>query len=154
MVKQYFGFQIRSVQSDNGGEFQHLKTVLHSMVVSYRLSCPHTHHQNGTMERKHSHLVEMGLALLAHASVPLNFWDEVFESYPPRLHPTNHLMKFSSNHLLIMHFSKFMSVNAGHFYGLTIAINLHSDLNPAYSLVIANNILVINAFISHLVGYT
>ena len=28
--------------------------------------------------RKHHHIVEVGLALLAHASMPLKFWDEAF----------------------------------------------------------------------------
>jgi hypothetical protein len=37
------------------------------------VSCPHTHQQNGSVERKHRHIVETGLALLAHASVPLKF---------------------------------------------------------------------------------
>lgn len=29
-------------------------------------------------ERKHRHIVETGLALLAHSSLPLHFWDEAF----------------------------------------------------------------------------
>jgi hypothetical protein len=29
------------------------------------VSCPHTHQQNGTAERKHCRVIEMGLALLA-----------------------------------------------------------------------------------------
>jgi histone deacetylase 1/2 len=33
---------------------------------------------NGSAERKHRHIVEVGLALLAHASMPLKFWDEAF----------------------------------------------------------------------------
>jgi histone deacetylase 1/2 len=42
------------------------------------MSCPHTSQQNGIAERKHRHLVKTGLALLAHSSVPLRFWDEAF----------------------------------------------------------------------------
>jgi histone deacetylase 1/2 len=42
------------------------------------VSCPHTSQQNGVAERKHRHLVETGLALLAHSSLPLRFWDEAF----------------------------------------------------------------------------
>jgi histone deacetylase 1/2 len=33
---------------------------------------------NGSAERKHLHIVEVGLALLANASMPLKFWDEAF----------------------------------------------------------------------------
>lgn len=44
--------------------------------ISHLVSCPHAHQQNGVVERKHLHIVEVGLALLAHASMPLKFWDE------------------------------------------------------------------------------
>lgn len=36
------------------------------------------HQQNGSAERKHRHIVEVGLSLLAHASMSLKFWDEAF----------------------------------------------------------------------------
>src|SRR4051812_43034324 len=29
-------------------------------------------------ERKHRHIIEVGLSLLAHASMPLKYWDEAF----------------------------------------------------------------------------
>jgi hypothetical protein len=80
LVETYFTTKIVSVQSDNGGEFSPLKTSLTSMGISYRLSCPHTHHQMGTVERKHRHIVETGLSLLATASIPLTFWDSAFET--------------------------------------------------------------------------
>ena len=34
--------------------------------------------QNGAAERKHRHIVEVGLSLLAHANMPLKYWDEAF----------------------------------------------------------------------------
>jgi histone deacetylase 1/2 len=36
------------------------------------------HQQNGPAERKHRHIVEVGLSLLAYASMPLKYWDEAF----------------------------------------------------------------------------
>jgi histone deacetylase 1/2 len=44
----------------------------------YYISCPHTHQQNGSVERKHRHIVETGLALLANSSMPVKFWDDAF----------------------------------------------------------------------------
>jgi hypothetical protein len=41
-------------------------------------SCRHTSQQNGAAGRKHRHIVETGLALLAHSSLPVCFWDETF----------------------------------------------------------------------------
>jgi hypothetical protein len=46
--------------------------------ITHHVSCPHTHQQNGSAECKHRHIVETGLALLAHAHIPLKFWDEAF----------------------------------------------------------------------------
>jgi hypothetical protein len=42
------------------------------------VSCPYAHQQNGSAERKHRHIVVVGLSLLAHASMPLKYWDEAF----------------------------------------------------------------------------
>jgi histone deacetylase 1/2 len=46
--------------------------------ITHHVSCPHAHQQNGSAERKHRHIVEVGLALLANASMPLKYWDEAF----------------------------------------------------------------------------
>jgi hypothetical protein len=50
------------------------------MGISHLVSCPHTHQQNSLTERKHRHVVEMGLSLLAHAGMPLKFWDKGFST--------------------------------------------------------------------------
>jgi hypothetical protein len=42
------------------------------------VSCPHTHQQNGVAKRKHHHIVETGLTLLAHAFVPFYYWSDAF----------------------------------------------------------------------------
>lgn len=54
------------------------KLLLCKLRISHHVSCPHAHQQNGSAERKHRHIVEVGLALLAQASMPLKFWDEAF----------------------------------------------------------------------------
>jgi hypothetical protein len=46
--------------------------------ISHLVSYPHVHQQNGPAERKHRHIVEVGLSLLAYASMPLKYWDEAF----------------------------------------------------------------------------
>jgi hypothetical protein len=78
-VKRLLGTKIKYVQSDWGGEYQKIhNTFFKSLGIAHRVSCPHTYQQNGSAERKHHHIVETGLALLAHASMPLKFWDEAF----------------------------------------------------------------------------
>jgi histone deacetylase 1/2 len=46
--------------------------------ISHLVSCPHAHQQNGPAEHKHRYIVEVGLSLLAYASMPLKYWDEAF----------------------------------------------------------------------------
>ncbi|KAJ4801076.1 hypothetical protein LUZ62_052322 [Rhynchospora pubera] len=48
--------------------------------ISFQVSCPHTPEQNDISERKHRHVVELGLANMFHASIPMNYWDVIFES--------------------------------------------------------------------------
>jgi hypothetical protein len=69
---------IISVQSDWGGEYHNLNSFFQKLGISHRVSCPHTYQQNGVAERKHRHIVETGLTLLAHASVPFCYWSECF----------------------------------------------------------------------------
>lgn len=66
------------VQSDWGGEYQRLHSYLTSVGISLQVSCPRTHQLNGVLERKHRHIVETGLALIAQASMPVRFWDKAF----------------------------------------------------------------------------
>jgi hypothetical protein len=78
LVERMLDRKIITVQSDWGGEYEKLNSFFRSIGISHLVSCPHTHQQNGAAERKHRHIVEMGLALLAHASMPLKYWDEAF----------------------------------------------------------------------------
>ena len=78
-VERLLKHKIIHVQSDGGGgEYRNLNTFFNKLGISHRLSCPHTHQQNGVVERKHRHIVETGLTLLAHASVPFHFWSDAF----------------------------------------------------------------------------
>ena len=70
--------KIKTVQTDWGGEYRRLSRYFQKEGIAHRVSCPHTSQQNGIAERKHRHIVETGIALLAHSSLPVRFWDEAF----------------------------------------------------------------------------
>ena len=78
LVERKFDKRIIHVQTDWGGEYEKLHTFFNQLGISHRVSYPHTHQQNGRAERKHRHIVEVGLSLLAQASMPLKFWDQAF----------------------------------------------------------------------------
>ena len=78
LVERQFNKKIRAIQTDWGGEYRSLNSFFNCIGIHHLVSCPHAHQQNGSAERKHRHIVEMGITLLAHASMPLKFWGEAF----------------------------------------------------------------------------
>jgi len=78
LVERKFDQKIKAIQTDWGGEYQALSTFFKRVGITHLVSCPHAHQQNGSAERKHRHIVEVGLSLLAHSSMPLKFWDYAF----------------------------------------------------------------------------
>jgi hypothetical protein len=80
MVECRFDTKIHAIQMDWGGEYQKLTHFFQRVGILHHVSCPHMHQQNGYAECKHRHIVEVGLSLLAHAAMPLKFWDEVFST--------------------------------------------------------------------------
>jgi hypothetical protein len=78
LVERMFNRKILAVQTDWSGEYERINSFFCTIGVSHHVSCPHAHQQNGAAEHKHRHIVEMRLALIANASMPLKFWDQAF----------------------------------------------------------------------------
>jgi hypothetical protein len=76
MAERLLNSKIISVQSDWGGEYHNLHSYFQTHGITHRISCPHTHQQQGCVERKHRHLIDTTLALLAESHLPKKFWDE------------------------------------------------------------------------------
>ena len=64
--------------SDNGGKYIAFANFLATNEVSHLTTPPHTPEHNGFYERRHLHIVETGLPLLSHASIPLTYWPHAF----------------------------------------------------------------------------
>lgn len=79
-VERLLNHKILFVQTDWGGEYHKLNVFFQNIGIAHRVSCPHTHQRNGIAERKHRHIVETGLTLLTHASVPFRFWHDAFST--------------------------------------------------------------------------
>jgi hypothetical protein len=73
LVESLFDRKILAMQTDWGGEYHKLNSFFQRIGISHHISCPHDHQQNGSAEQKHRHRVEVGLTLLAQASMPLKF---------------------------------------------------------------------------------
>jgi hypothetical protein len=78
LVEWLFNKKIIAIQSDWGGEYEKLNSFFTKIRIVHQVLCPHAYQQNGYVERKHRHIVEVGLSLLANPSMPLIFRNEAF----------------------------------------------------------------------------
>jgi hypothetical protein len=80
LVENLFDTKVKYFQSDSGGEYT--STAFRQFFTNndnfHRLTCPHTSQQNGIAERKHHHIVETGLTLLAQFGLPAKYWVDSF----------------------------------------------------------------------------
>ncbi|KAG7539479.1 Ribonuclease H-like superfamily [Arabidopsis suecica] len=81
LVENQFNQRIKIFQSDGGGEFvnKHLQNHFSECGIQHYISCPHTPQQNGVAERKHRHLMELGMSMIFHSNLPQSLWvDAIF----------------------------------------------------------------------------
>jgi hypothetical protein len=72
-VERILNRKIITIQTNWVGEYQRLNSFFNRIGITHLVSCPHTHQQNGIIERKHYHIVEVGLSIPSRVSMPLKF---------------------------------------------------------------------------------
>jgi hypothetical protein len=75
-VENQLSKHIKFLRTDCGGEYTSnaFTDFCSTHGITHQFSCPHTPQQNGTVERKHRHIIESALTLLSHASLPITQW--------------------------------------------------------------------------------
>ncbi|CAA7057513.1 unnamed protein product [Microthlaspi erraticum] len=76
MVQRQFNKQIKVIRSDNGTEFTCLSSEFCGLGIVHQTSCVGTPQQNGRVERKHRHILNIARAILFQSSLPTKFWGE------------------------------------------------------------------------------
>lgn len=72
-MKTQFSTKIEAIRSDNGLEFDML--VFHATKgVIHQKSCVEIPQQNGTIERKHQHLLNVARSLMIQSQLPIQYW--------------------------------------------------------------------------------
>nr|KYP34077.1 Retrovirus-related Pol polyprotein from transposon TNT 1-94 [Cajanus cajan] len=74
LIERQFGKQIKVLRSDNGTEFTCLRNYFHEHGIVFQTSCPGIPQQNGRVERKHRHILNVARALRFQGNLPISFW--------------------------------------------------------------------------------
>lgn len=80
LVENYFKTKIITLDSDESGEFIKLKSFLATHGITHLITPSHTSEHNGIAERRHRHVVEIGLTILHQASLPLPYWSYAYKA--------------------------------------------------------------------------
>ena len=77
-IKTQFQANIMTIRSDNAKEFCEgdILQLYTKYGITHQKSCVNTPQQNGTVERKHRHLLETARALYFQSKVPIQYWGE------------------------------------------------------------------------------
>ncbi|XP_021980336.1 uncharacterized protein LOC110876473 [Helianthus annuus] len=77
-LKTQFSKSVKIFRSDNGTEFtnKQMSNFCYENGILHQTSCVHTPQQNGIVERKHRHLLNVARTLLFQGGFPIKFWSE------------------------------------------------------------------------------
>ena len=74
LVERQFDRKLKTLRSDNGTEFMCLGPFFREKGIVHETSCVGTPQQNGRVERKHRHILNVARALRFQANLPIEFW--------------------------------------------------------------------------------
>ncbi|KAJ9565081.1 hypothetical protein OSB04_001047 [Centaurea solstitialis] len=131
MIKTQFHYTIKTIQCDNGREFdnQQFHNLCSQTSTQFQFSCPYTSPQNGKVERKIRSINNILRTLLTHSNVPMHLWHHALQhaTYLLNILPTKTLANLTPTHLLYnlqptyTHLKTFGCV----FYPLTPSLSIH-----------------------------
>ena len=79
MIERQFGRKVKFIRSDNAlklGKGIQEGLYLISQGILQQTSCVGTPQQNGVLERKHRHFLELARALMFQSHLPISYWGD------------------------------------------------------------------------------
>lgn len=75
-AKTQFNAMVKTIRTDNGSEFVNAEchNLFTSLGITHQRTCIHTPQQNGIVERKHKHILEVARAIRFQGHIPIRFW--------------------------------------------------------------------------------
>lgn len=78
LIENQFNSSSKVIQTNNGNKFANNQYVVFfsNKGIIHQTTCPYTPHQNGIVERKHRHLLEVARALKIQSSLTDIYWGD------------------------------------------------------------------------------
>jgi len=124
MVEKENGVSIKCLKSDGGGEYfsNELSEYLKEHGIQRKYSCCFSPQQNGIVERKNMHIVEITHAMLNEKNLPIYFWAKaiaivvyIMNQTPiATIHGMTHEEKFTGNKPNVSHLKVFSRISYVH----------------------------------------
>ena len=76
LTHRQFGSMVKTIRSDNGTEFMCLTKYFEEKGIVHRTSCVGTPQQNGRVQRKDRHILNVARSIMFQANLPVRFWGE------------------------------------------------------------------------------
>ena len=76
MIERQFEVTVKMVRSENGTEFNCMLDYFTTNGIIFQTTCGGTPQQNGRVERKHRHILNVSRALMFQANLPVSFRGE------------------------------------------------------------------------------
>ena len=111
-IANQFGSSVKIIRTDNGLELKEKSALdfYKDRGILHQTSCVDTPQQNGIVERKHQHLLQVSRALMIQSKLPVKYWDEalLIATYLINRMPSpvigNHPLRYFmiSNHIMLI----------------------------------------------------
>ncbi|KAI3688864.1 hypothetical protein L2E82_46759 [Cichorium intybus] len=78
ILQNQFGIKVKVIRSDNGTEFinNRMKMFCTNEGIVHQTTCAYTPQQNGVVERKHRHILNVARSLIFEAGLPFKYWGD------------------------------------------------------------------------------
>lgn len=82
-IENQFNTKPKTIITENGTKFilKEFQARLNNLGIHQQLTCVYTSQQNGVVERKHKHILQVARGLMKQSNMPFKYWGESIKTF-------------------------------------------------------------------------